>query len=137
MSNEKIRVTMNARYKKNGHGERCRSMDSYLRDPKTTPKETLWYIGAMDDSVLPETLFQIGSKEIEWRKKVFPNVETLDYTLHVDEMGAPSHYIESCLERGPNINTVPKDPSRTGLSLAPVKSAKLKHLKLIMKKAPN
>ena len=161
----------NARYIKNGHKERCRTMDQYRKAEQSRPEETIYMIGDKDMGVRPETLWQIVSEQLAWKREMFPQNVTLDVALHVDEAGGPhvheravwighdeegnevegqkkaldemginrldmeapeskvnnskmaytqlyrKHFIELCQQHGFDVEEIPKEASKNGLSL--------------------
>jgi len=161
----------NARYIKNGHKERCRTMEQYRKAEQSRPEETIYMIGDKDTGIKPETLWQIVSEQLAWKREMFPQNVTLDVALHVDEAGGPhvheravwighdedgnevegqkkaldemginrlnmeapeskvnnskmaytqlyrKHFIELCQQHGFDVEEIPKEASKNGLSL--------------------
>lgn len=75
----------NARYIKEGHKERCRSLDEYRRHPRTCPEETLLQIGKVGDSVTPEQFKAVLAEYIQEHNKLYPQCVILDIAVHDDE----------------------------------------------------
>ncbi len=79
----------NARNEKTRHTERNRTIDDLLRNNKTCPEETIFQIGTVEKSVLPETLIQVvGEFYEEFEKRFGSHVHILNWALHLDE-GTP------------------------------------------------
>ena len=79
----------NARYLKQRHPERVRTMEEMIKNEKFCPEETLYYIGKKDDTVDKETLTAVFNEYMDWHKKEYPNIKFLDWAFHGDEKGAP------------------------------------------------
>ena len=161
----------NNRYIKNGHKERCRTVEQYRKAKNSRPEETIFMIGDKEATVSPEILWQIVSEHLAWKQTMFPQNVTIDVALHVDEDGGPhvhersvwighddygdeivsqkralnemgierpdpnepenknnnskmtytqltrQHFIEVCKEHGFDVEEVPKEASKVGLSL--------------------
>lgn len=161
----------NKRYRKNGHSEKCRTLDAYRKAMHSRPEETIFMIGDKDADIPPETLWQIVGEHLAWKREKLPQNITLDVALHVDEAGGPhvheravwighdddghevvvqqralaemgitrpridepesknnnskmvytqmcrEHFIEVCKQHGIDVEEVPKEASKTGLSL--------------------
>ena len=79
----------NDRYIKDGHRNRCKSVDDYRKGKNTAPDEIIYYIGSVGNTVDADTLKKIVIEQINWETKTFSNVAILNVALHVDESGAP------------------------------------------------
>ena len=76
----------NARYIKNRHKEKIRTMDDLLNDKKICPEETILQIGNMNDSVSLTELANIAFEYFdEFKKRYGDHVHILDWALHMDE----------------------------------------------------
>ena len=79
----------NARNEKNRHTERNRTVGDLLKNNKTCPEESIYQIGTVEESVPPETLFQIVNEFYgEFERRFGSHVHLLDWALHLDE-GTP------------------------------------------------
>ena len=79
----------NARNEKTRHTERNRSVGDLLTNNKTCPEESIYQIGTVEESVPPETLFQIVNEFYgEFERRFGSHVHLLDWALHLDE-GTP------------------------------------------------
>lgn len=83
----------NARYLKQRHPERVRTMEQMIKNEKFCPEETLYYIGKKDDTVDKETLTTVFNEYLDWHEKEYPNIKVLNWAYHGDERGA-SHIHE-------------------------------------------
>ena len=79
----------NARNEKTRHTERNRSVGDLLTNNKTCPEESIYQIGTVEESVPPETLFQIVNEfYAAFDRRFGSHVHLLDWALHLDE-GTP------------------------------------------------
>lgn len=78
---------VNARYIKNRHPERVKSIDDYRKSAASCPEETILMIGNQDDAIPKNTMWAACTDLINWEKSQFPNVKILDVALHADESG--------------------------------------------------
>lgn len=79
----------NERNEKNRHPERNRSVEDLLANNKTCPEESIYQIGTIEESVLPETLLLIVNEFYgEFEKRFGAHIHILDWALHLDE-GTP------------------------------------------------
>ncbi len=79
----------NERNEKNRHPERNRSVEDLLAINKTCPEESIYQIGTIEESVLPETLLLIVNEFYgEFEKRFGAHIHILDWALHLDE-GTP------------------------------------------------
>lgn len=81
--------SQNERYRRDGHPERCRTIEDVYKSPRTCPEESIFQIGNRDSTISPEKLLQIYQEYAKQRREDFPGVMVLDYALHTDEEGAP------------------------------------------------
>ena len=77
----------NRRYMAQRHAERCQTIDDMRKSPRTCPEEVILQIGTVRDGVPAYMLKAIALEYIEWEKRIFPEVQTLDIALHQDEQG--------------------------------------------------
>jgi hypothetical protein len=75
----------NARYKKKRNYGRIRTMEEYLKGPKTAPEDTLFYIGCKDNEASGEDLLNCYLDFVEWRAKRFPCIKPLGFGLHKEK----------------------------------------------------
>lgn len=81
----------NERYIAQRHPERCQTMEQYRRNERSCPEETLYQIGKKNretgevESVSGQELLNIFKEYLDWERKTFPQLKTLDYSLHCDE----------------------------------------------------
>lgn len=83
---------INARYRKQGHKERCRSVDDLLHDDKTKPEEVILAIGDRKDDISPEA-FKVCFREFchklqKWNNDHAQPMQVLNIAVHADEQGA-------------------------------------------------
>lgn len=85
----------NAKHKKARNHKRIKTMDEYRTSSMTCPEESLIYLGNIRDikkglyDELDPNLFQeIMLEQLSWEQETYPNVQYLDYGIHVDEDGA-------------------------------------------------
>lgn len=81
----------NAGYKAKGKAGQIKTMEQYYRSVKSCPEETLYTVGKDID---PQLLWKIYREHQEWKAKEFPQCQTLDAALHVDEPNAMPHIHE-------------------------------------------
>lgn len=75
------------------HRERVRTMEQYRKSAKSCPEETIVQLGKKNDTVSPETLWQVAVELMNWEQTRFRNIKILDVALHVDEEGAPHVHV--------------------------------------------
>lgn len=87
----------NARYKKEGHSEKAKTIKQIYEDKKTCPMETLWQIGNMKTDISPEdrrkkliAAFNATYKEIRLEYGEF--IKPLTIGLHLDEAVDHLHF---------------------------------------------
>lgn len=81
----------NAAYKAKGKAGQIKTMEQYYRSVKSCPEETLYTVGK---DVEPQLLWKIFREHQAWKAEVFPQCQTLDASLHVDEPNAMPHVHE-------------------------------------------
>lgn len=79
----------NERYKRQGHKERCKTIEDLYKNDKTCPTETIFQIGDVDKCADPETLkkcyFEYMKVIQDWNSKHGCHFHILDYAMHFDE----------------------------------------------------
>ena len=79
----------NERYKRQGHKERCKTIEDLYKSDKTCPTETIFQIGDVDKCADPETLkkcyFEYLKVIKDWNSKHGWHFHILDYAMHFDE----------------------------------------------------
>lgn len=79
----------NERYKRQGHKERCKTIEDLYKSDKTCPTETIFQIGDVDKCADPETLkkcyFEYLKVIQDWNSKHGWHFHILDYAMHFDE----------------------------------------------------
>ena len=79
----------NERYKRQGHKERCKTIEELYMGEKTCPTETIFQIGDVDKCADPETLkkcyFEYMKVIQDWNSKHGRHFHILDYAMHFDE----------------------------------------------------
>ncbi len=80
----------NERYFKDGHPERCRSIDQLYSNPKTAPLETIIQLGSRDTAIDPkDRMAKLTGAAFElidrMRKRWGSNLHFLDIAIHTDE----------------------------------------------------
>ena len=79
----------NERYKKQGHKERCKTIEDLYKSDKTCPTETIFQIGDVNKCADPETLkkcyFEYMKAIQDWTYKHGGHFQILDYAMHFDE----------------------------------------------------
>lgn len=81
----------NARYRKQRHEERVRTIDEYRANPRSCPEEVITQIGSRSEHTDARTLWGLWCEQERWERKRYPNVRYLDAALHLDEDGAAPH----------------------------------------------
>ena len=87
----------NERYKQEGHSDRCRTMQSFLKDPKTAPLESIYQIGNVHSDIPREKLSEALRQAFNEfygaiRKQYKDNLIPLDIALHMDEATPHIHF---------------------------------------------
>lgn len=85
----------NERYTKQGHKERCKTIEELYMGEKTCPTETLFQIGNMDKHPDPEllrTCYLEYMQQIQaWNKEHGNHFHILDCAIHLDEETPHAH----------------------------------------------
>lgn len=81
----------NAGYKAKGKPGQIKTMEQYYRSVRSCPEETLYTVGKDID---PQLLWEIYLDHQEWKARHFPQCQTLDAALHIDEPDAMPHIHE-------------------------------------------
>lgn len=81
----------NAGYKAKGKPGQIKTIEQYYRSVKSCPEETLYTVGKDID---PQLLWQIYLEHQQWKAAEFPQCQTLNAALHVDEPNAMPHIHE-------------------------------------------
>lgn len=81
----------NAGYKEKGKPGQIKTMEQYYRSVKSCPEETLYTAGT---DVEPQLLWQVYREHQAWKAVTYPQCQTLDAALHVDEPNAMPHVHE-------------------------------------------
>ena len=79
----------NENYVKRRHPERQKTVEDYYKGKKTSPMETLIYLGDKDDHADIDTLKAVCEEHIKWMQAKYPNCVVMDAAIHTDEQGAP------------------------------------------------
>lgn len=80
---------VNHRYEAQRHSERVRSLDEYRRAPQSCPEETIVCIGNREHHPDPGELLAAYLELQHWQQQTYPQLQVLDYAMHLDERGAP------------------------------------------------
>lgn len=80
---------VNARYEAQRHAEQVRSLDEYRRAPQSCPEETIICIGNREHHPDPSELLAAYLELQHWQRQAYPQLQVLDYAMHLDERGAP------------------------------------------------
>lgn len=79
----------NNRYIKQGHPERCKSVEDVYRGRQTRPEETIYQIGNISRTISPEELHacykDYRCRITEWSRTHNCPIAILNYSLHADE----------------------------------------------------
>lgn len=81
----------NARYRKQRHEERVRTIDEYRANPRSCPEEVITQIGSRSEHADARTLWKLWCEQERWEREHFPAVRYLDAAIHLDEDGAAPH----------------------------------------------
>lgn len=86
----------NERYTKEGHKDRCQTIEEYRQAIRSCPEEEILQIGAKEDrgKVSKDALWAIASEYKDWFTENYPNVKMLDMALHFDEPHGQIHVQE-------------------------------------------
>ena len=80
---------VNFRYEAQRHAERVKTIDEYRRAPQSCPEETIICIGNRDNHPDPSELLAAYLELQHWQQQTYPQLQVLDYAMHLDEQGAP------------------------------------------------
>lgn len=79
----------NARYRAQGHAERCKTVEELYRGRQTRPEETIYQIGNAERCVSPTTLEvcyrDYMRRMLDWSERHGHPMLILNWTLHADE----------------------------------------------------
>ena len=85
----------NERYRKQGHPERCRTIDQMYTGAKTRPEEMIIQIGDRDAGVDPEVFTDAVREYLRqletWNAAHGGHMHILDVTIHLDEASPHAH----------------------------------------------
>lgn len=86
----------NENYRKEGHKDRCKTMDEYRKHPQSCPEEIIWQLGKKGQESIPSSsqLWNCVIDLINWRQKNYPACKTLNIALHLDEPNGVYHIQE-------------------------------------------
>jgi hypothetical protein len=80
---------VNTRYQAQRHSERVKTIDEYRRAPQSCPEETIVCIGNREHHPNPSELLAAYLELQHWQQQTYPQLQVLDYAMHLDEQGAP------------------------------------------------
>ena len=80
---------VNRRYEAQRHAERVKTIDEYRRAPQSCPEETIVCIGNREHHPDPSELLAAYLELQHWQQQAYPQLQVLDYAMHLDEEGAP------------------------------------------------
>lgn len=80
---------VNDRYKAQRHSERVKTLDEYRKSPQSCPEETIVCIGNQKHHPDPSELLAAYLELQHWQQQTYPQLQVLDYAMHLDERGAP------------------------------------------------
>lgn len=80
---------VNRRYEAQRHAERVKTIDEYRRAPQSCPEETIICIGNREHHPDPSELLAAYLELQHWQQQTYPQLQVLDYAMHLDEQGAP------------------------------------------------
>lgn len=83
----------NESYKKHGDYKHMQNMNEYRKAARSCPEEVILMIGKTGDTISPTMLRNICKEQIMWENATFPNVKTLNFSIHTDEKGAVHAHI--------------------------------------------
>ena len=76
----------NEKYRSKSYFDKIKTMEQYRKSAKTCPDETIFQIGNQEIGYVPNhVLVKIVLEQIEWETKTFPQVEYLNFALHLDK----------------------------------------------------
>lgn len=77
----------NSSYIQHGNKKQVKTLEEYMQEH--CPEETIWMIGNAEDMIPAKILHNVWKKQKTWMEATFPQMNVLDWALHVDEQGAP------------------------------------------------
>lgn len=80
---------VNTRYQAQRHSERVKTIDEYRKAPQSCPEETIVCIGNRKHHPDPSELLAAYLELQHWQQQTYPQLQVLDYAMHLDERGAP------------------------------------------------
>lgn len=80
---------VNTRYQAQRHSERVKTIDEYRKAPQSCPEETIVCIGNREHHPDPSELLAAYLELQHWQQQTYPQLQVLDYAMHLDERGAP------------------------------------------------
>ena len=80
---------VNCRYEAQRHSERVKTLDEYRKSPQSCPEETIVCIGNREHHPDPSELLAAYLELQHWQQQTYPQLQVLDYAMHLDEQGAP------------------------------------------------
>lgn len=80
---------VNRRYEAQRHAERVKTLDEYRKSPQSCPEETIVCIGNREHHPDPSELLAAYLELQHWQQQTYPQLQVLDYAMHLDEQGAP------------------------------------------------
>lgn len=80
---------VNSRYEAQRHAERVKTIDEYRKAPQSCPEETIVCIGNRNNHPDPGELLAAYLELQHWQQQTYPQLQVLDYAMHLDERGAP------------------------------------------------
>jgi hypothetical protein len=80
---------VNYKYKCNGHSERCKTWEEWIKQDRNLPEETCLQVGNMEEHCSEQQLFEATrrylSKMLNWSKQHGNCFQLLDLAFHFDE----------------------------------------------------
>lgn len=80
---------VNRRYEAQRHSERVKTLDEYRKSSQSCPEETIICIGNRERHPDPGELLAAYLELQHWQQQTYPQLQVLDYAMHLDEQGAP------------------------------------------------
>lgn len=77
----------NSSYIQHGNKKQVKTLEEYMQEH--CPEETIWMIGNAEDMIPAKILHNVWKEQKTWMEATFPQMNVLDWALHVDEQGAP------------------------------------------------
>lgn len=77
----------NSSYIQHGNKKQVKTLEEYMQEH--CPEETIWMIGNAEDMIPAKILHNVWKEQKTWMETTFPQMNVLDWALHVDEQGAP------------------------------------------------